>query len=375
MARQSAILGCSMPWSAVFRTPAWIQTLAFWLSLAWLAAQSGPARGQFLGGRQDLPASLHGQIIDWSDENGADNRIWSEVLGAPRSLYVYLPPDYDPGTPQRVMFWFHAYLQKTGWFAKNLLSEMDSKMASGELPGMVIVFPDGSQASRRRKLSLPAATLFMNSEQGEYESHVMDEVWPLVHERYNLSDRKEDHLFAGASMGGNASMRMALRHRDRIGAAISIFGPLDLRYQDICGGFLGNIPRPEPRTNYNRPRLPVARLAGVVPVRLKQFAEPLFDLRDPEVAQHIRMQNPRDLLEDLDVRPGELKILVAYGRFDDYNFDSQGRAFARAARERGLEVEEVVDPWGRHSRRTADRLFPSALDFIDRYWAEGAENP
>lgn len=363
-----------MAWSAVFRTPAWIQTLAFWLAVALLAAQDRPARAQLPGRHTDLPR-LHGQLVDWSDENGADNRIWSEVLGAPRSLYVYLPPDYDPNTPQRVMFWFHAYLQKTGWFPKNLLSEMDEKMASGELPGMVIVFPDGSQANKRRRLTLPAVTLFMNSEQGEYENHVMQEVWPLVHDRFNLSDRKEDHLFAGASMGGNAAMRIALRHRDQVGAAISIFGALDLRYQDICGGFLGNIPRAEPRTNYNRPRLPVARLAGVVPVRLKQFAEPLFDLRDPNVAEHIREQNPKDLLEDLDVQPGDLKILVTYGRFDDYNFDSQGRSFAQAARERGLEVEEVMDKWGRHSRRTANRLFPSALDFIGRYWSDDSDQP
>ena len=364
-----------MAWSAVFRITPWFRTLALWLAITALAADGQRARAQMLGGRQDLPMALHGQLIDWSDENGEDNRIWSEVLGAPRSLYVYLPPDYDPNTPQKVMFWFHAYLQKTGWFAKNLLPEMDAKMAAGELPGMIIVFPDGSQSNKRRPLKLPAATLFMNSEQGQHETHVMEEVWHLVHDRFNISERKEDHLFAGASMGGNAAMRMALRHHDRIGAAISIFGALDLRYQDICGGFLGNIPRADPRTNYNRTRLPVARLAGVVPVRLKQFAEPLFDLRDPHVADQIREQNPKDLLDDLDLQPGDLKILVAYGRFDDYNFDSQARSFAQAARARGLEVEEVVDKWGRHSRRTATRLFPSALDFIARYWSNDSDQP
>lgn len=365
-------MGYSMLLALVFRARSRCLILACLVAVALLPAVSlaGP-----LSPANRQPGSLHGQLIDLSDENGQDNRIWSDVLGAPRSLFVYLPPDYDPAVPQRVMFWFHAYLQDTGWFAKNLLPEMDAQMASGELPGMVIVFPDGSPVSRRRRLSLPPVTLFMNSEQGEYETHVMEEVWPLVHERYNLSDRKEDHLFAGASMGGNAAVRMAIRYRDRIGAALSIFGALDLRYQDICGGFLGNIPRGMPRANFDRPRLPVARLAGVVPIRLRQFAEPLFDLNDPTVADQIASENPRDMLEDLNVQPGELKLFVSYGRFDEYNFDAQGRVFVQAARARGLEVEEVVDKWGSHTKRTANRLFPAALDFIDRYWSEGSDQP
>lgn len=333
-------------------------------------AIAGPFR--IMGG---VPINLKGELIDLTNENGKDNRIWSDTLGAYRNLYIYLPPDYDPAKPSKVMFWFHAFLQETSWFAKNSLSEIDAKMAAGELPSVVLVFPDGSPASKRRRLSFPAATMFMDSELGNYETHVMEEVWPLVHERYNLSNRKEDHIFAGASMGGGSAMRMAIRYRDRVGAGISVFGPLDLRYQDHHGRYLGNIPLEVPRSNFNRPKLPVARFGLVVPVYLSQFAEPLFNLRDPNVASQIAAQNPKDMLDDLNVQPGELSVFVGYGRYDEYNFDSQGKAFANRARELGLQTEEVEDRWGHHTVRTANHILPCALDFIRRYFSENEPTP
>lgn len=344
--------------------------LAFCLPLAFCLLIPNASKVEAAGLRHHhaLPRSLHGQLLDFTDHHGADNRIWSEALGEHRSLLVYLPPDFDPGKPHRVLFWFHAFLQDLNWFPSTVLPILDSRIAEGTFPQTVIVFPDGNHYKPRRRLTLPPATLYMDSELGMYETHVMEEIWPFVHEQFQLTNDRADHMTGGGSMGGGAAVRIAIRHRDKISSAVSMFGPLDFRYQDRLGGFLGNIPNSAPRTNFNRPRLPVARFAGLIPLRLRQFAEPLFDLSDPNVAAQIAAQNPTDMLVDLDVQPGELSFFVGYGRFDEYNFDAHAKVFASRARCMGLDVELVEDRWGRHSVRTAMDLLPSVIDFINRQW-------
>src|ERR1700677_78320 len=39
---------------------------------------------------------LHGQVLDFTNNHGSDNRIWSPALCQRRDLYVYLPPGYNP---------------------------------------------------------------------------------------------------------------------------------------------------------------------------------------------------------------------------------------------------------------------------------------
>ena len=317
-------------------------------------------------GKARVPLNLNGELLDFSNENGPDRRIWSPALGEKRSLYVYLPPGYDPEKPHKVLFWLHAYLQDVGWFPKNVIPMIDKLIQEGLLAPMVIIMPDAN-LTRKKTLGFTPATQYMDSELGQFETLIMTDIWDFIHSSFSLSENRHDHILAGASMGGGAAVRIGIRYRDRVGAAISAFGPLDLRYQDHMGRFLGNKPRGEPRTEFNRPHLPIARFAGI-PIRLRQFAHPLFNLSDPDVAQQIAAQNPQDMLTDLDVKPGEIDLYISYGRFDEYNFDAQGRAFAQLARDRGLYVEEAEDRWGHHTVRTAMRLLPGSLDFINRQW-------
>lgn len=43
-----------------------------------------------------LNSKLRGRVLDFTENHGSDRRIYSPILGRPRDLYVYLPPDYDP---------------------------------------------------------------------------------------------------------------------------------------------------------------------------------------------------------------------------------------------------------------------------------------
>src|SRR5438094_857762 len=58
-----------------------------------------------------LQNHLHGCIVDFTNNHGADRRIYSTALCQQRAMYVYLPPGYDPGQCYPVLIWFHGFRQ------------------------------------------------------------------------------------------------------------------------------------------------------------------------------------------------------------------------------------------------------------------------
>ena len=67
-------------------------------SLAGRLGLTAPARAQVfdLVNLDHLNGKLCGRVVDYTQNHGADRRIYSPILGRPRDLYVYLPPGYDP---------------------------------------------------------------------------------------------------------------------------------------------------------------------------------------------------------------------------------------------------------------------------------------
>jgi S-formylglutathione hydrolase FrmB len=61
-----------------------------------------------------------------------------------------------------------------------------------------------------------------------YWTYVSEELPALARSFFPLSDRREDNLVAGLSMGGYGAFKLALRHPDRYAAAASLSGALDV---------------------------------------------------------------------------------------------------------------------------------------------------
>ena len=71
---------------------------------------------------------LLGVVVDYTNNHGADRRIWSPALGERRDLYVYLPPGFDPAHHYPVMLWFHGIAVDEQSFLKDVLRLFDQAM-------------------------------------------------------------------------------------------------------------------------------------------------------------------------------------------------------------------------------------------------------
>ena len=74
--------------------------------------------------------------------------------------------------------------------------------------------------------------------------------------------------------------------------------------------------------------------------------------------------NPIEMLDTHDLKEGELDMLVAYGSKDEFNIDAQVESFVARAHQRGLTIEVLRDPRGRHDVATALRFLPDAIDWL-----------
>ena len=335
-----------------------------WLAAALLfllpdAAGAGPLRRS-----QDQAPRLAGRLVDHTDNGRVDRRIWAPTLGEKRDLYVYLPPGYDPRRCYPVMLWLHGVAQDERAFVDDGLFDFDAAMACGRLPPMIIAIPDATRTGRPNLIG--PHTLWLNSNLGPYEDYLVRDVWGFVKTHYPIRPEREAHVLGGFSGGAAAAYRVAIRHREEFGVVFGISGPLNIRWMDCHGRYFAKF---DPscwgwRTDISRGREPVGRFyGGAVMVRIRGLFYPLFG-RQPESLQEMIWNNPIEMLDLYDVRPGELAMFAAYGGRDEFNIDTQTRSFVYHARQRGLCVTVACDPRGRHRLREAEKFLPRVIAWL-----------
>lgn len=70
----------------------------------------GLEAGSRFGRNSDIAcinSRLQGQVLDFTNNHGADRRIWSPALCQKRDLYVYVPPRYDPKKAYPLFIFLH----------------------------------------------------------------------------------------------------------------------------------------------------------------------------------------------------------------------------------------------------------------------------
>lgn len=316
----------------------------------------GPARLNKVNRR------LHGQLIDYTRNHGADRRIWSPSLCEKRDVYVYLPPDFDPSRRYPLVIWLHGFAQDEQSFRDDIVEHLDAAMACGKLPPAIVVAPDGSLSGH--PCIKTAGSFFINSRAGRFEDYVMQDIWDFAMESYPIRPEREAHVLAGASMGGGAAFNLAFKYRDRVKTVFAFFPPLNARWIDCHGKYRGNFdPCCWDWQTKIRPCMVIGRFYGVITVRVKDIIGPLYDRRD-DILGAVISENPAEMLEAYDVKEGELAMYVAYGGRDQFNIDAQVESFLYLARERGLTVQVGYDPKGKHDKATALRLMPDLFHWF-----------
>lgn len=337
------------------------------LALAMSTAQAGPLHDRHQ--LEHVNGHLHGQVVDFSDNHGQDRRIWSCALKEKRDLYVYLPPNYDPGQPYPIAIWLHMGREDESDFLDGIVQDFDRAIQCGELPPLIVVAPDGSLRGCPRFFA--AGSFFINSKAGNFEDFIVQDVWDFVTSHFSVRPERDAHALIGASMGGFASYNLNFKYRDRFKIMAAIFPPLNVRWIDCHGRYQGDF---DPacwdwRTDFH-PYEIVACIRGI-PVMMKHFTDPLFG-RGPDVLPAISSENPIEMLTTHDVQPGEFDMYVGYGGKDELNIDAQVESFLHVAQERGLDVHVAYLPNGQHSKGTLLQLLPSALRWMGTKLAPAA---
>lgn len=147
-----------------------------------------------------------------------------------RSLYVYLPPDYDENKNYPSVYCLSGFTGRgkmflnDNAFAPNLAERMDKLIGDGIIRPMIAVLPDCFTRYGGSQYVNSSAT-------GNYEDYLTKEIVPFVDARFSTIDAKNSRGVMGKSSGGYGALVMAMRHADKFGLVCSTSGDA---YFEFC---------------------------------------------------------------------------------------------------------------------------------------------
>jgi pimeloyl-ACP methyl ester carboxylesterase len=314
-------------------------------------ASAGPVQAQFqcLVSLQHLNRQLAGCVVDLTHNHGHDNRIYSALLGMPRDLYVYLPPGYDPCKAYPLVLWLHgAFGDEHAFLDTAQLPYLDQLILRGCCPPMIVACPDGTYGGRNWITA--THSFYVNGRGGPVEAHLLQEVLPFLFTHFSIRPEPRAHAAVGVSAGGFGAIHLALKYPEVFGVAVSLAGPVNMRYSNCHGNILEDF---DPatycwKTEFRPREVGGVFLGGLIKLRAGPFLQPVFGPRRVCAANIIR-ENPADLLFREDLAPGEPALYLSYPGRDNFNFDAHAQSFHWLARGRGLEVTLVGEPGAKHT--------------------------
>ncbi|RHU97193.1 hypothetical protein DXB96_03505 [Clostridium sp. OM07-10AC] len=160
-----------------------------------------PDMKQYTGKKQGVPLG-----------NFEEMTYPSEIVGAEREAYVYLPPEYDSSKKYPVLYLLHGIGCDRGQWRYMYLNEILSNMIyTGELQPVVAVIPsivpkDGLNKDTFSAENIEAFTKF--------EKEFIQDLEPYVLANYGVSSKREDTGVCGLSMGGMEALRLGFAIKD-----------------------------------------------------------------------------------------------------------------------------------------------------------------
>nr|WP_315199307.1 alpha/beta hydrolase-fold protein [uncultured Flavobacterium sp.] len=144
----------------------------------------------------------------------SENIYFSKLTNSFRRCFIYTPAGYNENTKTRypVLYLQHgSFEDETGWSVQgkaNLI--LDNLIASKQAVPMIIVMDNGyaykKQESAENKSSQPTSI---------FEEVMMNEIIPMIDNKFRTISDREHRAIAGLSMGANQTMRIAVNHLDK----------------------------------------------------------------------------------------------------------------------------------------------------------------
>jgi S-formylglutathione hydrolase FrmB len=177
--------------------------------------------------------SLHGSVVT--------DTLWSQSLGARKTVIVYLPPSYsrEPARRYPVAYYLHGLTgSEVDWTKSGHLDDvMDSLVTAGG-PEMIVVMPDGDdgwyttwnslvtiEACRRTAPARERAETYCVPWQ-HYDDYIARDVVQFADRKYRTRADRQHRAIAGLSMGGYGAVALALEYPGLFAAAASHSGVL-----------------------------------------------------------------------------------------------------------------------------------------------------
>ena len=157
-------------------------------------------------------------------------RFKSKELKRETTVNVLLPEVIEEGKPYKTLWLFHGISgDHTSWMRYSAIERYARKY------NIAVVMPNGDRG------------WYTNTVYGtNYFNFVAEELPAFCRSVFKgMSDKREDNIVAGLSMGGYGAMKVALTHPERYDACISLSGAMDVtlrgkkynftEYQSIFG--------------------------------------------------------------------------------------------------------------------------------------------
>jgi enterochelin esterase-like enzyme len=175
------------------------------------------------------PAIAHGTVVREVHQ--------SEVLGGPRYMNIYLPPEHDRDATYPVLYLLHGGGNDYGHWVFDGTADliMDTLIARGVLPPMVVVMPDGNVLDSSR---VPGSTRLAFTDEFRkrmaelHPRYLIEEVVPFAESKYRLES--SNRAIAGLSMGCMQTWRLITTRPELFTAAGLFSGTADMA--DLDGG-------------------------------------------------------------------------------------------------------------------------------------------
>lgn len=155
-------------------------------------------------------------------------KITSAALGGIRKDYtVYLPPDWCNLADLPLLVMLHGWGgSNRDWVSQGDLDETATGLIqAGAIAPLVILMPDGDDS------------FYVNSDLGDYETYIVDELVSAVDAAYPTAATRESRIIGGLSMGGFGALYLGLRYPDRF-SAIGIHSPALLTQEEDAPPYL-----------------------------------------------------------------------------------------------------------------------------------------